>query len=446
MDKPPSTSSNSMRPNVDEKFHGLIPLLEESQDHIWKFSCPETIERKELAHIVDKIYCKHRHVWAIFVYLESFKNEKHWVDFLLKNCGKVNVEQCTPLKYARTGTVGYYLRQQGEEGERCSLTIEQLFNQNLSLELDTPNVFKRDNFTKLLKLSKNNSFYYGENNALVDLKNLDAASKRELFWLNDVKTDLDILIPSQSESKILGVTTAMVNIASIGCASSEHLEDVFLYSMNYHFGGADRYWLFKHAFSFFKYNHIIIDAIAGCKHSVLHKDYLGDTEFHEAQGEPFEQAVQRPGEIVFTFSASVHAVMNTGNAVTSEKNWYGKLWKLVARGVKRCTCAKHESFKIIYDELYRGEADMKMKLNIPEDDFMSQISNFIAANQMPDLYQDVGSDISILENENLLGQIVESSSSNNAGSSSNQASSYQQSDLIDNVFALFGQDSVAQPV
>uniref|UniRef100_A0A914Q3U3 SET domain-containing protein n=1 Tax=Panagrolaimus davidi TaxID=227884 RepID=A0A914Q3U3_9BILA len=444
MDNQPCTSSNSMRPN----------------GKIRKFSCPKKIKRKNLARVVDKIYCRHRHLWAVFIYLECFKNDKNWVEFLLKKCGTVEVEKCTPLKYEPTATVGYHLRLQEKP---CTLTIKEIFTQNLDLELDTHDVFKRDNFIKLFDLSKRGSIYYGENNSSVDLKELDAASKKKIFWLDEVESDLDILFPRQSGNKILGFTTAMVNFASIGCASSEHLKDLFLYSMDYHFGGADRYWLFKHAYSFFKYNDVT-DPTAGCKYSVLHKNNLGDTEFHKEQGDPFEQAVQRAGEIVFTFGASVHTVMNTGNAFTTAKNWYGKMWKLVGRGIKRCSCAKHESFKILFDELYRGEADMKMKINLPEKDLMGLIANFVGPNQMPDFPQGVGShiaisqnenllrqiesDIAISENGNLLGQIVESPLKNNAetGLSSNQASFDQQNDdsLIQNILALFTQDSALQ--
>uniref|UniRef100_A0AC34G0Y1 JmjC domain-containing protein n=1 Tax=Panagrolaimus sp. ES5 TaxID=591445 RepID=A0AC34G0Y1_9BILA len=305
--------------------------------------------------------------------MEFLQNGRKWVEYWKNKHSDLKIQKCSKLFYSKKlpkvnepkEGVYYCYR------EKCTATIGDIYGGKLDVEVDTMDVFKRDNFEKLVVECDNERFLlYGENNSASDMDHLSEDLKKEIFWIKNIRSQLDEIMPPGVV--IHGVTTAMANFGSAYTSAPPHVEDVRLWSMNVHLDGAPKIWLFQDVHKFYYWNTLLTPSRRQCKQEIFHKNFHFDRELYEEHGQEYDIGIQRKGDWVFTFSNSSHAVFNVGNNFTVAKNWCGIDWFRFAREVERCTCRKALEFEYISRALYGPEKEMKMVLTFPKASVMKR--------------------------------------------------------------------------
>ncbi|KAA8525845.1 hypothetical protein F0562_007700 [Nyssa sinensis] len=140
------------------------------------------------------------------------------------------------------------------------------------------------------------------------------------------------------ETSIPGVTEPMLYIGMLFSMFAWHVEDHYLYSMNYHHCGAAKTWYgipghaaldFEKAVREHVYTHDILssDGEDGAFDVLLGKTTLFPPNILVHHGVPVYKAVQKPGEFIITFPRAYHAGFshgfNCGEAVNfAIGNWF----------------------------------------------------------------------------------------------------------------------------
>ncbi|KAG9154648.1 hypothetical protein Leryth_021147 [Lithospermum erythrorhizon] len=125
------------------------------------------------------------------------------------------------------------------------------------------------------------------------------------------------------ETPIPGVTEPMLYIGMLFSMFAWHVEDHYLYSINYHHCGAAKTWYgvpghaaldFEKAVREHVYNHNILSADGedGAFNVLLGKTTLFPPRILTENGVPVFKAVQKPGEFVITFPRAYHSGFSHG--------------------------------------------------------------------------------------------------------------------------------------
>ncbi|XP_071730624.1 lysine-specific demethylase JMJ13-like [Rutidosis leptorrhynchoides] len=125
------------------------------------------------------------------------------------------------------------------------------------------------------------------------------------------------------ETTIPGVTEPMLYIGMLFSMFAWHVEDHYLYSMNYHHCGAPKTWYgvpghaaldFENVVRQKVYTHDILstDSENGAFDVLLEKTTIFPPNILQQNGVPVYKAVQKPGEFVITFPRAYHAGFSHG--------------------------------------------------------------------------------------------------------------------------------------
>ncbi|KAI7747537.1 hypothetical protein M8C21_016739, partial [Ambrosia artemisiifolia] len=194
------------------------------------------------------------------------------------------------------------------------------------------------------------------------------------------------------ETTIPGVTEPMLYIGMLFSMFAWHVEDHYLYSINYHHCGAEKTWygVPGHAALDFEkvvrekvYNHDILssDGEDGAFDVLLGKTTLFPPNILSQHGVPVYKAVQKPGEYVVTFPRAYHAGFshgfNCGEAVNFAIGDWFPLGSIATRRyalLNRTPLIPHEELlckeaMLIssvgdYEDLDRCSVDIASKLSI----------------------------------------------------------------------------------
>ncbi|KAL3524536.1 hypothetical protein ACH5RR_017370 [Cinchona calisaya] len=140
------------------------------------------------------------------------------------------------------------------------------------------------------------------------------------------------------KNAIPGVTDPMLYIGMLFSMFAWHVEDHYLYSINYHHCGAPKTWYgvpsnaalkFENIVQHYVYDHEIlsVDGVDGAFHILAEKTTMFPPKILLQHGVPVYKAVQMPGEFVITFPRAYHAGFshgfNCGEAVNfATGDWY----------------------------------------------------------------------------------------------------------------------------
>ncbi|KAI3812584.1 hypothetical protein L1987_17295 [Smallanthus sonchifolius] len=194
------------------------------------------------------------------------------------------------------------------------------------------------------------------------------------------------------DTTIPGVTEPMLYIGMLFSMFAWHVEDHYLYSINYHHCGAEKTWYgvpghaaldFENVVRQKVYNHDILstEGVDGAFDVLLGKTTLFPPNILSQRGVPVYKAVQKPGEYVVTFPRAYHAGFshgfNCGEAVNFAIGDWFPLGSIASRRyalLNRTPLIPHEELlckeaMLIssvgdYEELDRCSVDIASKLSI----------------------------------------------------------------------------------
>ncbi|XP_028753344.1 lysine-specific demethylase JMJ706-like [Neltuma alba] len=138
---------------------------------------------------------------------------------------------------------------------------------------------------------------------------------------------------------IPGITDPMLYIGMLFSMFAWHVEDHYLYSINYHHSGANKTWYGVPSCAASQFEEVALDQVfhykilskhdgkAGAFEALSHKTTMFSPNVLLQHGVPVYKAVQKPGEFVITFPKAYHAGFshgfNCGEAVNfAVSDWF----------------------------------------------------------------------------------------------------------------------------
>ncbi|KAI9110596.1 hypothetical protein K1719_018462 [Acacia pycnantha] len=126
------------------------------------------------------------------------------------------------------------------------------------------------------------------------------------------------------DRKIPGITDPMLYIGMLFSMFAWHVEDHYLYSINYHHSGANKTWYGVPSYAASQFEEVALNHVfhskllskhngqAGAYETLAHKTTMFSPNVLLQHGVPVYKAVQKPGEFVITFPKSYHAGFSHG--------------------------------------------------------------------------------------------------------------------------------------
>ncbi|KAL8266985.1 hypothetical protein R6Q59_004329 [Mikania micrantha] len=180
------------------------------------------------------------------------------------------------------------------------------------------------------------------------------------------------------ESTIPGVTEPMLYIGMLFSMFAWHVEDHYLYSINYHHCGAEKTWYgvpghaaldFENVVRQKVYNHDILSTEGedGAFDVLLGKTTLFPPNILSQHGVPVYKAVQKPGEYVVTFPRAYHAGFSHGFNCGEAVNFAIGDWFLLGSIAARRYALLNRMPLIPHEELLCKEAMLMSSVGDFED-------------------------------------------------------------------------------
>ncbi|XP_059077523.1 lysine-specific demethylase JMJ13 isoform X2 [Cryptomeria japonica] len=125
------------------------------------------------------------------------------------------------------------------------------------------------------------------------------------------------------ESPIPGVSDPMLYIGMLFSMFAWHVEDHYLYSINYHHCGASKTWYGVPGHAAYDFENVVVENVYGAEMSIhegedaafsllIGKTTMFPPKILREHGVPVYKAVQEPGEFVITFPQAYHAGFSHG--------------------------------------------------------------------------------------------------------------------------------------
>ncbi|KAI9015481.1 JmjC domain, hydroxylase-domain-containing protein, partial [Hyaloraphidium curvatum] len=152
---------------------------------------------------------------------------------------------------------------------------------------------------------------------------------------------LDNLL-SQTKVDLPGVTTPYIYVGMWKSTFAWHLEDMDLYSINYHHMGAPKHWYVVPPPHKDRFERVTRSTFPSdhkkCAEFMRHKSFVLSPKYLANQGIRVLKCVQRQGEFVITFPYSYHGGFNCGLNLAEAVNFATKAWIPIGKTAGFCRC------------------------------------------------------------------------------------------------------------